>query len=60
MHIVKDHNMWRTIACRNTLPVLQASMDITVHILNVDIKRPWQTTFNRRYPGFHHGTPHYP
>jgi hypothetical protein len=30
-------------------------MDIAVHMTNADIKRPWQTTFNRRYPGFHLG-----
>ena len=60
MHVIKDHNMWRTTACRNDLPLLQAAMNITVHMTNVGIKRPWQEEFNRRYPGFHHDTPHYP
>jgi hypothetical protein len=60
MHIIKNHNMWRAIACHNDLPLLQAAMDITVHMTNVAIKRPWQKEFNRRYPGFHHDTPHYP
>jgi hypothetical protein len=41
-------------------PLLQAAMNITVHMTNVGIKRPWQEEFNRRYPGFHHDTPHYP
>jgi hypothetical protein len=60
MHIIKDHNMWRAIACRNDPPLLQAAMNLTVHMTNGGIQRPGQEEFNRRHPGFHHDTPHCP
>ena len=60
MHLIKDHGMWRVVNSRNSLPVLQACIKITVHLTNVAIKRPWLPVFARRYPGFYHGTPHYP
>jgi hypothetical protein len=50
----------QVVSTRNSLPVLQACIKLTVHLTNVGIKRPWLPTFNRRYPGYHHGTPHYP
>ena len=60
MHLIKDYGMWRAVNSRNSLPVLQACIKITVHLTNVAIKRPWLPVFARRYPGFYHGTPHYP
>ena len=40
MHLIKDHGMWRVVNSRNSLPVLQACIKITVHLTNVAIKRP--------------------
>ena len=52
----------QVVDTRNSLPVLQACIKLTVHLTNVGIKRPWPPTSNRRYPGYHHhhGTPHCP
>ena len=57
---IKGHAMWRQQHTRNSLPMLQACMKLTVHLTNVRIKKPWQAVPDRKYPGFHHGTPHYP
>jgi hypothetical protein len=50
----------QVVSTRNSLPVLQACIKLAVHLTNAGIKRPWLATFNRRYPGYHHGTPHGP
>jgi hypothetical protein len=60
MHKIKSHNMWRSTGVRGSRLLIRACMHVTVHLTNVAIKRPWQPEFHCPYPGFHHGTPHFP